>query len=58
MRYYDLIYDYENSDNAIFLEIDEESVPFDRYAVNRESKLPIDKIYCTIKEKIQTAMII
>jgi len=37
MKYYKLLYDYEHEDNSIFLEIDEKTLSFDRYEVEKES---------------------
>jgi len=35
MKYYKLLYDYEHEDNSIFLEIDEKTLSFDRYEVEK-----------------------
>jgi len=35
MKYYKLLYDYEHDNNAIFLEIDEKTLTFDRYEAEK-----------------------
>lgn len=48
MEYYKLIYDYENSDDAIFVTIDEKKLPFNIYDVNGSVPLNITKIYVSV----------
>lgn len=39
MKYYKLLYDYEKDEDAVFLEIDESSLPIDRYDVEKGVKI-------------------
>lgn len=51
MKYYKLMYDYNHSDGLMFLMIDEEKLPFNRYDVDKTNRLPVDKIMCAIDEE-------
>lgn len=51
MEYYKLIYDYEGDSQAGLIIINEENLGFNRYDVNLDIKLDIQKIYCTIEEE-------
>ena len=51
VNYYDLMYDYNHSEGLLFLLIDEETLPFDRYDVYETKPLPVDRIVCAIDEE-------
>lgn len=48
MRYFKIVYDYNNSEDRIFLHIDQNELTFDRYDVYASKHLPVEKIFCTI----------
>lgn len=50
MEYYKIMYDYENDKQAILLNIDADTLGFNRYDVNKAAKLGVEKVYCTIEE--------
>lgn len=51
MEYYKLVYDYTNDERAVLLNIDENTLDFNRYDVNKAAKLGVDKIFCTVDEE-------
>lgn len=54
MEYYKLIYDYENSNGAKFISIDEKTLPFGRYEMDNSKKINVEKVYAiTLEENIK-----
>lgn len=51
MEYYKLMYDYENDTDAGFIRIDENSLSFNRYAVNESEHLGVYKIFCEVEQE-------
>ena len=50
MEYYKIMYDYVNDEQAVLLNIDENTLGFNRYDVNKATKLGVEKVYCTLEE--------
>lgn len=50
MDYYKLLYDYEHDTNAGYININESSLNFDRYAINESQPLEVDRIFCEVEE--------
>lgn len=51
MDYYKLLYDYENDTDAGYIKINENSLIFDRYAINEPQPLWVDKILCEVEQE-------
>ena len=51
MEYYKTMYDFTNDKYAVLLDIEENTLGFNRYDVNKKAELGVQKIYCTLKEK-------
>ena len=48
MRYYKIVYDYNKSDDRIFLHFNQDDLPFNRYDVYSSKPLQATKLLCTI----------
>lgn len=49
MKYYAIAYNYNKSDDLLFLHFNEAELPFDRYDINRAVLLPCSEVYCSIE---------
>lgn len=63
MKYYKLLYDYENDDNSILLEIDEATLGFDQYDIEKDiSSLKLSNSiivnYDDVKDKMVTDYVV
>ena len=50
MKYYQILYDYSNSDDLMFLRFNESELSFGRYDVHNTKAIATESIYCTIAE--------
>jgi len=51
MEYYKIMYDYENDKHAGLIRIEENSLLFDRYAVNEDCKVGVNEIFCDVEQE-------
>lgn len=51
MDYYKIMYDYENDTHAGLIRIEENSLSFDRYAVNEDLKVGVNEVFCDVKQE-------
>lgn len=49
MDYFKLLYDYENDTDAVYIKIYEDSLCFDRYAINESQPLKVDEVLCEVE---------
>lgn len=50
MNYYDLMYNFNNSDDWVYLNIDESLLPVGRYEFEEEAPVPVDQVLCRFRE--------